>query len=306
MALLTFRKAAFATLLLSVAAIAAEGSWWGEAKGGTSYNHLALPTETRAAALAGASAAWNGRGVGGLQPAALQNEPLRLTFNRTWLPQQIDATLDRVELVTGSGRNGFSFAGEVLDYNDFDGYDDDGRAVGKYGAGAWRLAAGWGRSWESWSWGVEISGGRFEIEQEHSWMMVGSMGIVRSLPAGFRLGTVFRNVGWATPFIHDEPSLPTEMAVGLLQQGSLSNRLLGWSGGVEARRRNGEGLAWIASAELLLKERVAFRVGYPFGEDHPSLSGGLGVRSRWIDADYSIIGDGLYGLRHQLALSLLL
>lgn len=295
----------FLLLLCAVPAFlgGAEAQWWGAPRGGASFKHLGLATEARSAALSGAGAAWSGPGIASMQPAALTVTPLRLTFNRAWLPEQVDGTLDRVEL---RGPYALAFAAEIVDYGDLDGYDEDGGTAGNYGAGAWRLSAAWGRTKQSWSWGVRLSGGRYEIEDEHSWAMTGDMGVTYGLPLGLRLGTVLRHLGWATPFLHDEPSLPTELVVGVVQEGHWRDRLLGWSVGVDLRRRNGDGLAAIVAGELLFKERIALRLGYPFGEDQPGVSAGLGLYSEWIDADYAVVSDGLYGLRHQLSLSLFL
>jgi len=307
MALLN-RQLSIAALLCFFPALlfSSEANWWGVAKGGASFKHLALATETRSAALSGAGVAWSGRGIASMQPAMQAAEPLRLAFHRTWLPEEVGAKLDRFEVMSGSGKNGFSFAGEMIGYDEIEGYDDDGNRVGDYGAGAWQLNATFSRNLGVWRWGARIAGGQFEIEEADSWAMMGDFGITRDLPLGFRLGTALRHLGWATAFVKDEPSLPTELAVGLVQEGSWRNRWISWSLGVDLRRRNGDGLAAVTALELLWNDRIAVRVGYPFGEDHPGLSGGFGLRSRWIDADYAVISDGLYSLRHQLGLSLLL
>ena len=143
-----------------------------------------------------------------------------------------------------------------------------------------------------------------EIEDYDSWIGMASFGIVCSLPLGFRAGTALRHVGWATPFRNDEPTLPSELVVGIAQGGRLSSGFLAWTAGVDVRRRNGDGLAAIVSGEAVLHDAVAIRAGYPFGEDEPGISVGGALLLRWVDVEYALASHGLYGARHHLGLAI--
>lgn len=282
----------------------AEAVRWGAPQGSASFKHWGLATETRAAALSGIGAAWTGRGISAQQPATIRPDPLRLSFHRMWLPDEIPGTLDRLELSGQLKGYGFSVSGEILDYGLIDGYDADGRAGGRYGAGAWRFSTGWGGENRNWSWGLRFHGGAFEIEEESSWAATTDIGVIRLFPCGIRAGAVVRHLGWATPFLRDEPTLPTELVVGGSHSGHTATEVLSWTAGVDVRRRNGEGLAVIAATEMVWRNRLALRIGYPFGEDYPGLSSGIGFRSKSVDVDYGVVSDGLTGIRHQFGLSL--
>ena len=304
MDLLRTRTVLLLAALAAGTAFCASAKPWGAPKGGASFGHLGIPPQARAAALAGGGVAWSGEGLSSMQPALAGSESLRLDFSRAWMPEEVGARLDRFELSGGAGRNGFSVSGTLLDYDDLDGYTEDDVSAGSYGAGAWHLALAWSRSLGPVRWGAELSGGNAEIEDYDSWIGMASFGIVCSLPLGFRAGTALRHVGWATPFRNDEPTLPSELVVGIAQGGRLSSGFLAWTAGVDVRRRNGDGLAAIVSGEAVLHDSFAIRAGYPFGEDEPGISVGGALLLRWVDVEYALASHGLYGARHHLGLAI--
>ena len=302
----TARRALQALALLAAFACAASAVPWGAARGSTSYKHLVLPSTARSAALAGGGVSWTRNGLGPVQPASSPRGPLRLSFDRAWMPEEVGARLDRIALERGAGRNGFSLAATILDYDDINGYTDDDAPAGSYGAGAWHVSFGWSRALGAAEWGMRLSGGRYAIEDESSWAATGDFGLAVALPFGLRAGTALRNVGWATKFLRDEPSLPTELVAGLSHHGRLESGFLSWSAGCDVRRRNGDGLAAVVSGELVFRDRFALRAGWPFGEDEPGITAGVGFLGTWVDVDYALVSDGLYGMRHHLGLAILL
>ena len=161
-------RALQALALLAAFACAASAVPWGAARGSTSYKHLVLPSTARSAALAGGGVSWTGNGLGPVQPASSPRGPLRLSFDRAWMPEEVGARLDRIALERGVGRNGFSLAATILDYDDIDGYTDDDAPAGSYGAGAWHVSFGWSRALGAAEWGMRLSGGRYAIEVKTS------------------------------------------------------------------------------------------------------------------------------------------
>jgi len=110
-----------------------------------------------------------------------------------------------------------------------------------------------------------------------------------------RLGFNIQNLG--TKLASD--SLPLNFKLGIAYS-LLAERLLT---GLDCNYSLDEDLRIALGVEYCLKEMFFFRAGYEYGNDLSNLSGGLGMKYRGYNFDYSIVPYKDFGLAQRLSLS---
>jgi hypothetical protein len=202
-------------------------------------------------------------------------------------------------VLPGAGLS-YSLVTRYLDYDDLQGYDEDGFSSGDFAAYAYTLEAGVSGVLGSLEWGLQGGYARYDIETESSHAGFGNAGVSLNLPHNLRVAWVLSNLGYGTPFVNRPVILPLTLQTGIAHHLKIGNRFA-WNSFMDFRRRNDESGVYIPGAEVVYAKILSLRSGYALGEKRPVVTGGFGVNLSPLRIAYAYRGHEALAGAHFLS-----
>jgi hypothetical protein len=299
---------------LVVFALLASTAWagkiWHLPEGGTSFKSLSLALSPRTAALSGAGVA-SPRSAGELflNPAApVADTAAVFGFSQILFSDKVGADLTAAYFsqpfaLFGKGFR-VSVGMSVLDYDDLDGYDEDGLSTGSYGAGGYAGQLGLAYADGPFAFGAS---GRFASQNIAGFNTFGFFGDAAAsfvLNRYFRFAAAATNLGWIAPY--EDVGEPAPLAV----QGGVTVHIpLWWEGfaadiSADLYRRADTEMQGLFGLEVLYRQILSFRLGYALQEEDALPSAGLGIVLGPLSAEYAYASKAAAWGNHHFGLGL--
>ena len=262
--------------------------------GESSFKFLKLSLSPRSMALGGAGAALlDGIGDADLNPASAARDSGSLAMGQGY-PSQASAAGSHVAWNIPWQNRRITLHTRYLGYDDIPGYDGLGRPTAGYGAHTLKLQAGIAGTVFGFAYGVSTAFAQNNIADVDYGTGLLNAGIQRALPWGLSAGLSVINADYWTSSAVDGSILfpPTSIQAGLAYARSFPGEFRA-SLALDARTRNDEQLCFPAGIEAAWKETLMLRIGFPFGEPEPSVSGGLGLRWSRFGFNYAYQGHAV-------------
>jgi len=279
------RFALCASLLLPTFALA--GEYWHLEPGANSMKMLSMPTAPRPAALSGAGiASPRSESEAMRNPLApVSANSLSLSFSKSEFSDYVGAS--RVSMLAHSlfGSWHLTAGIESLNFEELEGYTDDGLTSDKSSFGAGTIAAqlGIARTFNSLSAGLTVRYANQNIEDYNKSGILFDGGVKYDLLKYFSFGAIFSNFGWIK-----EEKAPLSVQAGITGSHSL---LMGFTGALSAdlyRRNDFQEAELRSGLEIMYKEIFSLRFGYPIsGEENNALSAGFAIKLGFADIEYA-------------------
>ena len=279
------RFALCAFLLLPVFALA--GEYWNVEPGAGSMKILSMPTAPRAAALSGA----------GIASPRSESEAMRnplapvsgnspsLSFSKTDFSEYVGAS--KVSMLAHSLFGGWHLTAgiESLNFNEIEGYNDDGLTAenSSFGAGTIAAQLGIARTFNSLSAGLTVRYANQNIEDYNRSGILFDGGVKYDLLKYFAFGAIFSNFGWI-----EKETAPLSVQAGITGSYPL---FLGFTGALSAdlyRRNDFKEPELRSGLEIMYREVFSLRFGYPISsEENNALSAGFAIKLGFADIEYA-------------------
>ena len=293
-------------LLLPVLALA--GEYWHVERGASSIKMLSMPTEPRQAALAGSGIA-SPRNAGETMRnplAGVVGSTHSLSFSKSEFSDRMGAS--RVSMLAHSlfGNWHLTAGIESLNYNEIQGYTDDGLATEGlfFTSGTIAAQLGVARVFNYLSTGLTFRYVNQNIDDyyEHGFLFDG--GVKYDLLKNFAFGAVFSNFGWIKSNAKEKEIAPISVQAGITANCPL---VLGFTGALSADlyRRNDSSEEFRTGLEIMYKELFAVRFGYPFsGGENDALNTGFAIKLGFADIEYAYQNRAALEANHIFGISL--
>jgi len=300
------RFALCAFLLLPLFALA--GEYWHVEPGANSMKMLSMPTAPRQVAISGAGIASPRSASETMRNplAPVSANSLSLSFSKSEFSEYIGAS--RVSMLAHSMLGSWHLTAgmESFNFNEFEGYNDDGLTAdgSSFAAGTIATQFGIARTFNSLSAGLTVRYANQNIEDYSENGIFFDGGVKYDLLKYFSFGAIFSNYGWIKA--NKKEVAPLSVQAGITGTCPL---VLGFTTALSADlyRRNDFGEPELRSGlEIMYKEIFSIRFGYPIStEETNALSAGFAINLGFADIEYAyqnrtalkanhIFGIGLY------------
>jgi hypothetical protein len=296
----------FAACLVLLAAFANAGEYWHVEPGASSIKVLSMPTEPRAAALAGAGIA-SPRNVGETMRnpiAGVASSVPAISFSKSDFSDFIGA--NRISMLAHSifGNWHLTAGMESLNYDKIQGYTEDGLSSDEqyFTSGTTAAQLGIARTFNSLSAGLTVRYANQQIENyyEHGYLLGG--GVKYDLHKYFSFGAIFNNFGFIT-------SDTKEIVPLFVQAGTTAScpLPLGFNSALstDLYRRNDSAFEFRMGLEIMYKKVFSIRLGYPISEEeNKALSAGFAINLFFADIEYAYQNRAALQANHIFGISL--
>jgi len=296
------RFALCAFLLLPIFALA--GEYWHVEPGAGSMKMLSMPTSPRSAALSGAGiASPRSESEAMRNPLApVSGNSLSLSFSKTEFSEYVGAS--KVSMLAHSllGKWHLTAGMESLNFDEIEGYTDDGLTSdgSSFGAGTIAAQLGIARTFNSLSAGLTVRYANQNVEDYNKSGILFDGGVKYDLLKYFSFGAIFNNFGWI-----EKETAPLSVQAGITGSYPL---FLGFTGALSAdlyRRNDFQEAELRSGLEIMYKEIFSVRFGYPISsEENNALSAGFAIKLGFADIEYAYQNRAALKANHIFGVSL--
>jgi hypothetical protein len=289
-------------LLLPIFALA--GEYWHVERGAGTMKMLYLPIAPRQAALSGAGiASPRSESEAMRNPLApVSASSLSLSFSKSEFSDYIGAS--RVSMLAHSmfGSWHLTAGMESLNYDELEGYTDDGLTGERASFAAGTIAAQFGiaRTFNSLSAGLTVRYANQNVEDYNRSGILFDGGVKYDLLKYFAFGAIFSNFGWI-----EKETAPLSVQAGITGSCPL---FLGFTGALSAdlyRRNDFQEIELRSGLEIMYKEVFSLRFGYPISsEENNALSAGFAIKLGFADIEYAYQNRAALKANHIFGVSL--
>jgi hypothetical protein len=276
--------------------------------GQASFKFLKLPLSPRIVGLGGAGVALaDGAGEMDLNPAAPALDSGTLVLGKGYPFAEFQANTSHISWSIPAGGYRVLLNARYLGFDDIPGWSEQDVSTSKYSAHTLKAQAGLAGVFHALQWGATLGFAQNSIANANYSSAMVSAGARLPLRYGFTLGASAINADiWdsqAKDPDNADPFPPTSLQAGLAYSENLSH---GFSASVEAdaRTRNDEKMVWLVGAEVSWKNALFARAGFPFGEQEPGISAGLGLRWSMFQFQYAYQGHETLSPAHYWSLDI--
>ncbi|GBU23708.1 hypothetical protein R83H12_00325 [Fibrobacteria bacterium R8-3-H12] len=296
------RFALCAFLLLPPFALA--GEYWHVEPGAGTMKMLSMPTDPREVALSGAGIASPRSASETMRNplAPVSTNSLSLSFSKSEFSDYIGAS--RVSMLAHSmfGSWHLTVGMESLNFDELEGYNDDGLTSegSSFGAGTIATQLGIARTFNSLSAGLTVRYANQNIEDYNKNGILFDGGVKYDLQKYFSFGAIFSNFGWI-----EKETVPLSVQAGITGSCPL---FLGFVGALSAdlyRRNDFQEAELRSGLEIMYKEVFSMRFGYPISsEENNALSAGFAIKLGFADIEYAYQNRAALKANHIFGVSL--
>jgi hypothetical protein len=276
--------------------------------GEASFKFLKLPLSPRIVGLGGAGVALaDGAGEMDLNPAASALDSGVLVLGKGYPFAEFQASSSHISWSIPAGSYRVLLNARYLGFDDIPGWSEQDVSTSKYSAHTLKAQAGVAGVFHALHWGATLGYAGNSIANANYASAMVSAGARLPLPYGFTLGMSAINADiWdseAKDPDNADPFPPTSLQAGLAYSENLSHGFLA-SVEADARTRNDERMVWPVGAEISWKNTLFARAGFPFGEQEPGVSAGLGLRWSMFQFQYAYQGHETLSPAHYWSLDI--
>jgi hypothetical protein len=250
--------------------------------GQSSFKFLKLSLSPRAAAMGGAGTGLVERaGESDLNPAAAGRGGAALTVGQDYPPQEFGTTASHLSWSLPWGEKRITLNTRYLGFDKIPGWDESNTSTTAYDAYTLKLQAGLAGQALGFAYGVSLAYAQNNVAEATYSAGLLNAGLWRDLGAGLSAGASVMNADFWTASSKpdgEKPSAPLILQGGVgyvrpLRPGMRAAVAL------DVRKVNDEGVVFPAGMELMLKDALYIRAGYPIGD--PDNGIGLGFGLKW-------------------------
>jgi hypothetical protein len=296
------RFALCAFLLLPIFALA--GEYWHVEPGAGSMKILSMPTAPRGAALSGAGIASPRSASETVRNplAPVSTNSLSLSFSKADFSEYIGA--GKVSMLAHSlfGKWHLTAGIESLNFDEMEGYNDDGLTAknSSFGAGTIAAQLGIAKTFNFLSAGLTVRYANQNIEDYNRSGILFDGGVKYDLLEYFAFGAIFSNFGWI-----EKETAPLSVQAGITGTCPL---FLGFTGALSAdlyRRNDFQEGELRSGLEIMYKDVFSLRFGYPISsEENNALSAGFVIKLGFADIEYAYQNRTVLNANHIFGVSL--
>jgi hypothetical protein len=277
--------------------------------GANSMKMLSMQAAPREAALSGAGIASPRSASETMRNplAPVSANSLSLSFSKSEFSDYIGAS--RVSMLAHSmfGNWHLTAGMESLNFDEIEGYTDDGLTSDKSSFAAGTVAAQFGvaRTFNALSAGLTVRYANQNIEDYNESGILFDGGVKYDLLKYFAFGAIFSNFGWIKA--KEKEVAPLSVQAGITGSCPL---VLGFTGALSAdlyRRNDFQEAELRSGLEIMYKEIFSVRFGYPIsGEENNALSAGFAIKLGFADIEYAYQNRKVLKANHIFGVSLYL
>lgn len=256
------------------------------------------------------AAYWNPAGLG-----QIEYSEAGFAFNR-YFQSVTQQTINYVKPFFPGGR-AMSLSLCRLSVESFPSYDSEGTLVGEVGSSDWSISGAYGRQIllgeknASLSWGAAIKGIFESLGPASASTLAFDGGLLfrvsrfapKKVADGLRLGVAVKNLGPALKFDKEPTPLPFTIQAGIAYETRVFGDKL--TVALDEHMPNDNSRYTSIGAEYWLRGLLAIRAGFKSGQDEGrGVRGGMGIRVKFIDFNYSFSPFGSLGNAHRIGISM--
>ena len=270
--------------------------------GEASFKFLKLPLSPRIVGLGGAGTALaDGAGELDLNPAAPASDSGHLVVGRGYPFSEFQSTSSLITWSLPSSGYRILINARYLGFDNIPGYDEITRPTTPYGAHTLKAQAGLAGMFRQLAWGTTVNfAGNSIADANYATAMINA-GVRYRILTGLHAGLSIINADfWDSQAMvagNQDPFPPTAVQAGLAYSHAIGSSLIA-SLAADARSRNDEQLAWPMGAELIWRNAIIARVGFPLGEQEPGIAAGLGLHWSRFQFQYAYQSHATLGPGH--------